>query len=80
MFIKFNVYLFSGLIQPTINLEYYYYYFSQKAGFDISCNLSPFEPVCMKCQVLFSGKKYFNMSSVENFTQSGKRINGVDHY
>ena len=32
----------------------------------------------MKCQILFSGKirkKYFNMSSVENFSQSAKRMN-----
>ena len=32
-------------------------YFFQKTGFDISCKLLPLETVCMKCQVLFSGKK-----------------------
>ena len=31
-------------------------YFSQKTGFDISCKLSPMEVICMKCQILFSGK------------------------
>ena len=34
-------------------------YFSllpQKTRFDISCNLSPEETICMKCQVRFSGK------------------------
>ena len=33
------------------------------------------ETICMKCQILFSGKnkkKYFNMSSAENFTQCAK--------
>ena len=29
----------------------------QKVGFDISCKLSPKETVCMKCQILLSGKK-----------------------
>ena len=34
------------------------------------------ETICMKCQILFSGKKwekYFKMLSAENFTQSAKR-------
>ena len=38
----------------------------------IVCNL---HPICMKCQILFSRKnkkKYFNLSSAENFTQSTK--------
>ena len=36
------------------------------------------ETICMKCQILFSGKKkkkkeiYFKMSFAENFTQSAK--------
>ena len=32
--------------------------------------------ICMKCHILFSGKnkkKYFKMSSAENFAQSAKR-------
>ena len=35
--------------------------------------LSPIETICMTCQILFSGenkKKYFKMSSAENFTLS----------
>ena len=36
-------------------LKYYPYLF-QKTGFDISCKLSPLETICMKCQILFSGK------------------------
>ena len=35
----------------------------------------PKEIICMKCQNMFSGKikkKYFSMSSAENFTQSAK--------
>ena len=34
----------------------YFYYFSQQAGFDFSCKLSPLETVCMKSQILFLGK------------------------
>ena len=32
--------------------------------------------ICMKCQILFPGKnmkKYFNMLSAQNFTQSAER-------
>ena len=35
----------------------YFSYFSQKTGFDNSCNLSPTETICMKYQILLSGKK-----------------------
>ena len=37
-------------------------YFSQKSGFEISCSLSLMETVCMKCQILFSGKNKENIS------------------
>ena len=39
--------------------------FSQKTGFDISCKLSPLETICMKCQILFSGKNKNNMLSAD---------------
>ena len=49
--------------------------FSQKTGFDILCELSPLETICMKYQILFLGKirKYFKTSSAENFTLIAKR-------
>ena len=31
-------------------------------GFDISCKLSPLETICLKCQILFSGKNKKNIS------------------
>ena len=34
----------------------YFSYVSQKTGFNISCKLSPSETICMKYQILFSGK------------------------
>ena len=37
-------------------------YFSKKIRFDISCKLSPQETICIKCQMLFSGKNYKNIS------------------
>ena len=56
-----------------------FFLFSQKVGFDISCKLSPLETTCMKCQILFSGEKYFKISSAENFTQSDKcKLRGID--
>ena len=39
-------------------------YFSQKTGFDISCESSPKETICMKCQNLFSGEKKKKKNSV----------------
>ena len=33
----------------------------QKTGFCISCKLSPWETICMKCQILFSGKNKKNI-------------------
>ena len=44
------------------NILKYISYFSQKTGFDISCKLSPLETICMKCQMLFSGKNKKNIS------------------
>ena len=37
-------------------------YFSQKAGFDISCKSSLLETIYMKCQILFSGENKKNIS------------------
>ena len=45
-----------------------YFYFSQKTGLDTSCKLSPMETICMKCQILFSGrskKNIINLSSAD---------------
>ena len=49
------------------------FYLSQETGFDISCKFSPLEKICMKFQVLCSGKKqekYFKILSAEIFTRS----------
>ena len=50
-----------AMIQQTTNW-WYFSYFSQKTEFDISCKLSPLETICMKCQILFSGKNKKNIS------------------
>ena len=39
----------------------YFSYFYKKIGFDISCKLSPYETICMKC-ILFSVKNKKNIS------------------
>ena len=31
--------------------------FAGKIAIDISCKLSPYETICMTCQILFPGKK-----------------------
>ena len=46
----------------------FFYYFSKKTGFDISSKLSSVATICLKCEVLLSGKnkKYItNLSSAE---------------
>ena len=39
----------------------FFYYFSQKLSFDISCKLFPQETMCMKCQSLVSEKNKKNI-------------------
>ena len=39
-----------------------YFILSQKTGFDISCDVSLMEIICMKCQNLFSGKNKTKIS------------------
>ena len=58
-----------GKIFSRQHFEIFFSYFSQKTGYDISCKLSPKETVCMKCQILFSGKNkknIINLSSAKN--------------
>ena len=39
---------------------------SKKTWFDISCKLSPLETICMKCQILFSGKNKKNTNNLSS--------------
>ena len=58
-----------GKIFSRQHFEIFFSYFFQKTGFDISCKLSPEETICMKCQILFTGKNkknIINLSSAEN--------------
>ena len=45
------------------NILKYFSHFSQEARFDILCKLSPMETICMKSQILFSGKNKKNISN-----------------
>ena len=45
-----------GKIFSRRHTEIFFLFFPEM-GFAISCKLSPLETVCMKCQILFSGKK-----------------------
>ena len=50
----------------------YFFNFSQKIEYDISCKLSPKETICMKYKIIFSGKNKnhtINVLSAE-FAQS----------
>ena len=44
------------------HLEIFFLFFPEKI-FDISCKLFPMERICMKCQILFSGKNKKNSIS-----------------
>ena len=55
------------------NILKYFSYFSQKTGFDISCKLSPLETICMKCQILFSGKNKKNINYLSS-AELAKRV------
>ena len=52
---------------------YIFLFFPQKIGLTFHANCLLKETICMKCQILFSGKnnkKYFKMSSAEIFLPS----------
>ena len=51
----------------------YFSYFSQKTGFGILCKLSPAETICIKCQILFSGKNKKTIISLSS-AESAKRV------
>ena len=60
------------------NILKYFSYFCQKIGFDISCKWSPKETICIKCQILLSGKSKKNiikLSSAES-AHSMVRVKG----
>ena len=56
-----------------------FFYLSHKTIFDISCNLSPVETICMKYQILFCGK---NMKNIINLSSAdlALRLVKVNHY
>ena len=45
---------------------WYFFVFFSETGVDISCKLSPIETVCMKFQILFSGKNKKNIISLSS--------------
>ena len=68
LFVWLNLY-HSRLIQQTTNW-WYFSWFSQETGFNISCKMSPLETICMKCQILFSDKNKKNISKMSFFVSS----------
>ena len=56
-----NVFFFFLADSANDKLVIFLLIFSQKIGFDISCKLSALETICMKCQILFSGKNKKNI-------------------
>ena len=54
---RFNQYRFLGdLSRRQIDYAFFFLFFPENR-LDFSCNLSPQEKICMKCQTLFSRKK-----------------------
>ena len=53
-----------GKISSDNILQCFILIFSQKTRFDILCKLSPLETICMKCQILFSGKNKKNVMNL----------------
>ena len=51
----------------------FFFLFFLRIGFDISCKLSPFETVCMKCQILFCGKNKKNITNLSS-AESAQRV------
>ena len=56
---------------------FFFLIFSRKQVLKVPAKLYPMETICIKCQILFSGKskkKVTNLSSPENFSQSAKHL------
>ena len=48
--------------ENTVLVDNIFLIFHKKdGGFDVSCKLSPLKTICMKCQILFSGKNKINV-------------------
>ena len=71
---KENLYIIVNFLNLYHSLGYFnrqqtddMFCFTLKISFDILCKVSPVETICMKCQMLFSGKirNIFKMSPVE---------------
>ena len=54
--------LFKGKLQQTEDKLVIFFIFLRKLDLK-SCKLSPFEAICMKCQILFPGKNKKNISN-----------------
>ena len=63
--------------RPRIEIVFFFFFFFQNTGFDISCKLSSMETICMKCEVLFSGKNKKNITNVfsSEFAQRVVKVN-----
>ena len=56
------LWLSKDLTITTLRANWYFSYFSQEMGFDISCKLSQLETICMKCQIPFPEQNKKNIS------------------
>ena len=54
------------------NILKYFFLFFPETDFDISCKLSPMETICMKCQILVSGKNKKNINLL--FAELAQRV------
>ena len=55
--------IFTDILAIPTDNKRYIAYFHKKIGFDISCELSPMETICMKCQSIFSEKSKKTIST-----------------
>ena len=61
----FAIYLMLSLVKFSADdILLYFSFFSYQIGIDILCKLSPVETICMKCQILFSGKNKKNITNL----------------
>ena len=63
MSLKISVWRFALWVKTSADhILKYLSYNSHWTGLDIFCKLSPWETICMECQILFSGKNKKNIS------------------
>ena len=61
-------------VKKSADILIFFSYFPRKTGFDISFKLSPLGTICMRCQILSSGKNKKNITNLSSVELSQRMV------